>query len=99
VEALARLPARFRQNGTVTAGNASGINDAGCMVVVTTYGEARERGLTPIGRLVSWGVAGVEPRIMGIGPAPASRLALRRAGLSLEDLDAIEVNEAFAAQY
>lgn len=96
---LASLPTRFRQNGTVTAGNASGINDAAAMVVMTTYGMAHERGLRVLGRLVSWGVAGVDPNIMGIGPVPASRLALQRAGLALADLDVIEVNEAFAGQY
>jgi acetyl-CoA acyltransferase 2 len=100
VEKLGKLPARFRQpNGTVTAGNASGINDAAAMVVVTTWGDAQERGLKPLGRLVSWGVSGVEPRIMGIGPAPATRQALKRANLGLDDLEVIEANEAFAAQY
>ncbi len=99
LEKLARLPARFREGGIVTAGNASGINDAAAMVVLTTWEIAREHGLRPLGRLVSWGVAGVEPRYMGIGPVPASRQALERAGLSLDDMDVIEVNEAFAAQY
>ncbi len=99
LEKLARLPARFRENGVVTAGNASGINDAAAMVVLTTWGLAQEHGLRPLGRLVSWGVAGVEPRYMGIGPVPASRQALERAGLTLDDMDVIEVNEAFAAQY
>jgi len=99
LEKLARLPARFRENGVVTAGNASGINDAAAMVVLTTWGLAQEHGLRPLGRLVSWGVAGVEPRYMGIGPVPASRQALKRAGLTLDDMDVIEVNEAFAAQY
>ena len=99
LEKLARLPARFRENGVVTAGNASGINDAAAMVVLTTWGLAQEYGLRPLGRLVSWGVAGVEPRYMGIGPVPASRQALKRAGLTLDDMDVIEVNEAFAAQY
>lgn len=100
IEKLGKLPARFRPSGgTVTAGNASGINDAAAMLVVTTWGAAQERGLKPLGKLVSWGVAGVEPKIMGIGPAPATRLALKRAGLTLDALDAIEANEAFAAQY
>ncbi len=96
---LAKLPARFKKaGGTVTAGNASGIVDGAAAVVVTTMAEAQRRGLRPLGRLVSWGVAGVEPSIMGIGPAPAIRIALQKAGLTLRDLDLIEVNEAFAAQ-
>lgn len=99
LEKLATLPARFRQNGVVTAGNASGINDAAAMVVLTRYETAQARGLPILGRIVSWGVAGVEPSLMGIGPAPATRLALQRAGLSLDALDVLEVNEAFAGQY
>ncbi|MDQ4077016.1 MAG: acetyl-CoA C-acetyltransferase [Chloroflexota bacterium] len=99
LEKLSRLPARFRENGSVTAGNASGINDAAAMTVLSTYRVAKERGLPILGRIVSWGVAGVEPKIMGLGPAPATRQALQRAGLSLNDLDVIEVNEAFAGQY
>jgi acetyl-CoA acetyltransferase family protein len=98
LEGLARLPARFKKDGTVTAGNASGIVDGAAMVVVTTLEKAQERGIKPLGRLVSWGTAGVDPDIMGIGPAPAIRQALQRAGLKLQDLDLIEVNEAFAAQ-
>jgi acetyl-CoA acetyltransferase family protein len=99
LESLARLKPRFKKDGTVTAGNASGINDCGAAVVVTTISEAKERGLKPLGRLVSWGTAGVDPDVMGIGPVPATRIALKRAGLSLDDIDLIEVNEAFAAQY
>jgi acetyl-CoA acetyltransferase family protein len=99
LEKLATLPTRFRENGTVTAGNASGVNDAAAMVVMSTYGTARERGLPILGRLVAWGVAGVDPNRMGIGPVPATRLALQRAGLSLDALDVIEANEAFAGQY
>jgi acetyl-CoA acyltransferase 2 len=98
-EKLATLPARFRQNGTVTAGNASGINDAAAVVLVSSYGYAKERGLPILGRIVSWGIAGVDPKIMGIGPAPATRMALERAGMSIGQLDVIEANEAFAAQY
>ncbi len=98
LEALAKLPPRFKKDGTVTAGNASGIVDGAAMVVVTTREKAAERGLKPLGRLVSWGTAGVDPDIMGIGPAPAIRQALQRAGLKLEDIDLFEVNEAFAAQ-
>ncbi len=99
MEALAKLPPRFKQDGVVTAGNASGINDAGAALVLTTGAAARERGLTPLARLISWGVVGVEPSIMGIGPAPAIRQALKRADMTLDQLDRVEVNEAFAAQY
>jgi len=98
LEGLARLPARFKKDGTVTAGNASGIVDGAAAVVLTTMEQARARGLKPLGRLVSWGVAGVDPRIMGIGPVPAIRIALERAGLTLDEMDLIEINEAFAAQ-
>ncbi|MGE5335678.1 MAG: acetyl-CoA C-acetyltransferase [Nitrososphaerota archaeon] len=99
MEALAKLPARFRKGGVVTAGNASGINDAGAAVVLTTGAVARERGLKPLARIVSWGIVGVDPNIMGIGPAPAIRQALKRADLTLDQMDRVEVNEAFAAQY
>jgi len=98
LEGLAKLPARFKKDGTVTAGNASGIVDGAAAMVVTTMAHAQARGLKPLGRLVSWGTAGVDPKVMGIGPAPAIRLALKKAGLSLQDMDLIEVNEAFAAQ-
>jgi len=98
-DALAKLPARFKQGGVVTAGNASGINDGAAALVIATGAAARERGLTPIARLVSWGVVGVDPSIMGIGPAPAIRQALKRADLTLDQLDRVEVNEAFASQY
>jgi acetyl-CoA C-acetyltransferase len=99
MEALAKLPSRFREGGVVTAGNASGINDAGAALVLTTGAHARKRGLKPLARLVSWGIVGVDPHIMGIGPAPAIRQALKRADLTLDKLDRVEVNEAFAAQY
>jgi acetyl-CoA acetyltransferase family protein len=99
VEALAKLPPYFRKDGVVTAGNASGISDGAAALVVADEGYARERGLRPIGRLLGWGVAGVDPSVMGIGPVPASRRALNAAGLSLDDMDLIEINEAFAAQY
>jgi acetyl-CoA acetyltransferase family protein len=99
MEALAKLPLRFKQDGVVTAGNASGINDAGAALVLSTGAVARERGLKPLARLVSWGVVGVDPSIMGIGPAPAIRQALKRADMRLDQLDRVEVNEAFAAQY
>lgn len=98
-EALARLPARFKPGGTVTAGNASGINDGAAMLVLASASRAAAEGWRPLGRLVSWGVAGVDPHYMGMGPVPASRRALQRAGLTLSDIDLVEVNEAFAAQY
>jgi len=98
-EALAKLrPAFDRKEGTVTAGNASGINDGAAAVVLMTAAEAEKRGITPMARIVSWGHAGVDPAIMGTGPIPASRKALERAGWSVGDLDLIEANEAFAAQ-
>jgi acetyl-CoA C-acetyltransferase len=99
VEKLNALPPAFSADGTVTAGNASGINDGAAAVVVTTRRRAERLGVTPLGRIVAWGVAGVDPDVMGIGPVPASRLALERAGLTVADLDLVEVNEAFAAQY
>lgn len=99
MEALAKLPARFRQGGVVTPGNASGVNDAGGCVIVATADAVQKYHLKPMARLISWGVAGVPPEIMGIGPAPAIRQALKRADLTLDDMDRIEVNEAFSAQY
>jgi acetyl-CoA acetyltransferase family protein len=98
-EGLAKLPPYFKKDGVVTAGNASGICDGAAALVVAGERFARERGLRPIGRLVGWGVAGVDPSLMGIGPVPASRRALAQAGLALEDMDLVEINEAFAAQY
>lgn len=97
-ETLAKLKPVFRSDGVVTAGNASGIGDGAAALVVASAKLARERGLKPLARLVSWGIAGVDPSIMGIGPVPASRIALRRAGMTLEQMDLIEVNEAFAPQ-
>jgi acetyl-CoA acetyltransferase family protein len=99
LEGLAKLKPAFGKNGTVTAGNASGIVDGGAAVVLMSMENALKRNLKPLGRLVAWGIAGVDPRIMGRGPVPATKIALERAGLSLDDLDLIEVNEAFAAQY
>src|SRR5258708_23273665 len=99
LEALAKLPARFRTGGVVTPGNASGINDAGACVVLATGDAVRQHNLKPLARLVSWGVVGVPPEIMGIGPAPAIRQALKRADLNLSDIDRVEVNEAFSSQY
>jgi acetyl-CoA acetyltransferase family protein len=98
-EALAKLPPVFRKDGVVTAGNASGICDGAAALVLAGERFAAEHGLAPIGRLVAWAAAGVDPSIMDIGPVPASRHALSRARLTLEDMDLVEVNEAFAAQY
>ncbi len=99
MEALAKLPARFRKGGVVTPGNASGINDAGACVILATGDAVQQYNLKPMARLISWGVVGVPPEIMGIGPAPAMRQALKRADLRLADLDRVEVNEAFSPQY
>jgi acetyl-CoA C-acetyltransferase len=98
VEVLAKLRPAFDKNGTVTAGNASGINDGAAAVVLMAVEEAKRRGIKPLARIVSWATAGVDPAIMGSGPIPASRAALKRAGWSTSDLDLIEANEAFAAQ-
>jgi acetyl-CoA C-acetyltransferase len=99
VESLAKLrPAFLRDNGTVTAGNASGINDGAAVVVLMSDKEAARRGLTPLARVVSWATAGVDPALMGSGPIPASRAALKKAGWTHQQLDLIEANEAFAAQ-
>jgi acetyl-CoA acetyltransferase family protein len=97
-EGLAKLRPVFRENGLVTAGNASGIGDGAAALVVCSADYAAERGLQPMARLVSWGVAGVDPTIMGIGPVPAARMALEKARLTIGDMDLIEVNEAFAPQ-
>jgi acetyl-CoA acetyltransferase family protein len=99
LEGLAKLKPSFGKEGTVTAGNASGIVDGGAALVLMPMTEAQKRGLKPMGRLVSWGIAGVDPSIMGSGPVPATRIALKKAGLKIEDIDLVEVNEAFAAQY
>lgn len=98
VEGMAKLRAVFRKDGSVTAGNASGINDGAAAVVLAERGTAEAQGLKPMARLVAYGHAGVDPKIMGIGPIPAVKKALDRAGLSIADLDVIESNEAFAAQ-
>ena len=98
-EGLAKLKPAFSKDGIITAGNASGIVDGAAAIVVTTEKVAKEKKLKPMGRLVSWAVAGVDPRIMGIGPVPSSRKALGKAGLKVEDMDLVEVNEAFAPQY
>jgi acetyl-CoA acetyltransferase family protein len=99
LEGLAKLKPAFGKNGTVTAGNASGIVDGGAAVVVMSLQEAANRNTKPLGRIVNWGVAGVDPKIMGSGPVPATKVALKKAGLTLDDIDLIEVNEAFAGQY
>jgi acetyl-CoA acetyltransferase family protein len=96
MEGLAKLKPAFAKDGSVTAGNASGIVDGGAAVVVTTADRAKT---PPLGRIVSWGIAGVQPEIMGIGPVPATKIALEKANLKLGDIDLIEINEAFAAQY
>ena len=98
IETLAKLRAAFDKNGSVTAGNASGINDGAAVAVLMSEAEAARRGVTPLARIVSWATAGVDPAIMGSGPIPASRKALQKAGWSVGDLDLIEANEAFAAQ-
>src|ERR1700674_2341413 len=98
LEKLSKLRSAFKGDGTVTAGNASGINDAAAAVVLMEAGEAQRRGLKPMGRLVGYAHAGVEPKFMGIGPVPAIRKVLEKTGLSIKDMDVIELNEAFAAQ-
>jgi acetyl-CoA acyltransferase 2 len=98
LEALTKLKPYFKETGVVTAGNASGIGDGAAALVIASEDYAKQAGRKPLGRLVSWGLAGVEPKIMGIGPAPASRSALEKAQLSLDDMDLIEINEAFAPQ-
>jgi acetyl-CoA C-acetyltransferase len=98
LDALAKLKPAFSKEGSVTAGNASGINDGAAVVVLMSAKEAKARGLTPFARIASWATAGVDPAIMGTGPIPASRKALEKAGWKVKDLDLIEANEAFAAQ-
>jgi acetyl-CoA C-acetyltransferase len=98
VEGVAGLRPAFKKDGTVTAANASGINDGAAALVVMSADEAKARGITPLARIKSWASAGVDPSIMGIGPVPASRKALEKAGWTVADLDLIEANEAFAAQ-
>jgi acetyl-CoA C-acetyltransferase len=98
LDSLAKLRPAFDKNGTVTAGNASGINDGAAALVLMSDKEAARRGLKPLARIASWATAGVDPAIMGSGPIPSSRAALKKAGWSHQDLDLIEANEAFAAQ-
>jgi acetyl-CoA acyltransferase 2 len=98
LEGLAKLRPSFGKDGFVTAGNASGIVDGAAMLVVTSAEKAKEKGKAPLGRIVSWGIAGCDPEIMGIGPVPATKIALKKAGMTIDDLDLIEINEAFAGQ-
>ncbi|SHH38987.1 acetyl-CoA acetyltransferases, partial [Thermosyntropha lipolytica DSM 11003] len=97
-EKMAELKPAFKKDGTVTAGNASGINDGAAAVIVMSAEKAQELGIKPLARIVSYASGGVDPKIMGIGPVPATRKALEKAGLTLDDIDLIEANEAFAAQ-
>jgi acetyl-CoA acetyltransferase family protein len=99
LEGLAQLKPAFAKDGFVTAGNASGIVDGAAALIIAGESFVKERDLKPLGRIVSWAYAGVEPELMGIGPVPASRVALQKAGLTLNEIDLVEVNEAFAAQY
>jgi acetyl-CoA acetyltransferase family protein len=99
LDVLAKLPPAFKKDGTVTAGNASGIVDGGAALILASADAVSARGLSPVGRLVDWAAVGVEPTLMGMGPVPATRKVLERTGLSLDDIDLVEVNEAFAGQY
>ena len=99
MDQLARLKPSFKKDGTVTPGNSSGINDGAAAIVLMSAGKARDMGVKPIARLRGYGLAGVEPELMGYGPVPATKQALERTGLKLEDIELIELNEAFAAQY
>src|SRR4029079_1331173 len=99
IEILAKLPAAFKKDGTVTAGNASGIVDGGAALILASRHAIDRHHLAPIGRMLAWASVGVDPALMGMGPAPATRKALAQAGLSLDDIDLVEVNEAFAGQY
>jgi acetyl-CoA C-acetyltransferase len=98
VESMAKLRPAFKKDGTVTAGNASGINDGAGAVLVMSADKAAEKGLKPMARIISYASAGVDPKIMGVGPIPATRKALKKAGLSMDDIDLVEANEAFASQ-
>ena len=99
MEKLAQLPTAFKKDGTVTAGNSCGINDAAAAVILMSRKRADELGLKPLARVLSYAVVGVDPAYMGIGPVPATKLALKRAGLTLDNIELVEINEAFAAQY
>jgi acetyl-CoA acetyltransferase family protein len=99
MEVLSSLPGLYAKDGVVTAGNSCGLNDAAAAVTMTTAASAAERGLEPLGRVVSWASVGVEPKLMGLGPVGASRRALERAGLSMDDIDVVEINDSFTVQY
>lgn len=99
IEALSGLRPSFLKEGTVTAGNASGINDGAASLVISNHYYSESNGIKPLAKILSWGIAGVDPTKMGIGPVPASRLALKRAGLTIQEMDLVEINEAFSAQY
>lgn len=99
MDVLGKLRPAFKKDGVVTAGNASGVNDGAAALVLMDAGLAAERGLSPLARIVGWASAGVEPDVMGLGPIPATRKALEKAGWTVADLDQIEANEAFAAQF
>lgn len=99
LETLSKLPTFFKEEGTVTAGNASGMVDGAAALVVSSQKKANENGANPIGRLVSWGTVGVEPAVMGIGPVEASKIAMKSVGMALADIDLVEINEAFSSQY
>ena len=98
LEKLSNLKTVFKENGTVTAGNASGLNDGAAAVTLMNYKTSKDKGLKPIAKIVSWSQSGVDPKLMGTGPIPASKLALKKAGWNIKDLDLVESNEAFAAQ-
>ena len=98
LEKLSQLKTVFKEDGTVTAGNASGLNDGAAAVVIMNYENAKKRNLKPLAKIVSWAQCGVDPSLMGTGPIPASRLALKKAGWNIKDLELVESNEAFAAQ-
>src|SRR4029078_7806090 len=98
MEPLAKLPAPFRKDGTVTAGNASGVNDGACAMLIASEAAAKRHGLTPRARLVGMTAGGVAPRVMGMGPVPAAKKLLGRLGIPIGQVDVIELNEAFAAQ-
>ncbi|RUS73186.1 hypothetical protein EGW08_019048, partial [Elysia chlorotica] len=99
MEAMAKLPPVFKKNGTINAGNASGIVDGGCALVLASEAAVQKHGLEPLAKVVSYGISGCEPSIMGIGPVPASRAALAAIGKEVKDMDVVEVNEAFAPQF
>ncbi|MHB8990656.1 MAG: thiolase family protein [Chloroflexota bacterium] len=98
MEKLAKLKPAFKKGGTVTAGNSSGVNDGAAVLLLMSAEKAREVGMKPMARIISWAVAGVDPSVMGLGPVPSTRKALKRAGLTIDDMDLVELNEAFAAQ-